>query len=106
MAFPCLQELVAAQNFNNLTDTMSVDIERKINVDLQFATRLSQLWEVLYNRVDGHKLLIAELNVFGGLLAMQYGDDDVGLYLLRFYVHGDDDVRTWVAYFMDLFRWG
>ncbi|GJT95127.1 hypothetical protein Tco_1430591 [Tanacetum coccineum] len=75
MAFPCLQELAAAQNFNNLTDAMSVDIQRKINADIQFATRLN-------------------------------GDDDVGLYLLRFYVHGDDDVRTWVAYFVDLFRWG
>ncbi|GKB58896.1 hypothetical protein Tco_0915082 [Tanacetum coccineum] len=32
---------------------------------------LSQLWEVLYSRVAGHRLLISELNVFGGPLAMQ-----------------------------------
>nr|GEV99601.1 hypothetical protein [Tanacetum cinerariifolium] len=56
---------------------------------------LSQLWEVLYSRVDGHRLLIDKHNVFGGSLAMQYRDDDVGLYLLWFYVHGDDDVGTW-----------
>nr|GEU57351.1 hypothetical protein [Tanacetum cinerariifolium] len=32
-------------------------------------------------------------------------DDDVGLYLLWFYMHGDDDVRTWITYFVVLFRW-
>ncbi|GJU61760.1 hypothetical protein Tco_1243595 [Tanacetum coccineum] len=88
---------------------MSVYIQRKINDDLQFAAGLTQLWEVLYSRVQEHRLLIAELNVFGGPLALQcaeflkqlsqtecliYGDDDVGLYLLWFYVHGDDDVGT------------
>ncbi|GKC42298.1 hypothetical protein Tco_1060020 [Tanacetum coccineum] len=71
MAFPRLQELAAAQNSNNLTDVMSVYIQRKINDDLQLASQLSQLWEVLYSKVDGHRLLIAELNVFGGPLAMQ-----------------------------------
>ncbi|GJU65615.1 hypothetical protein Tco_1247450 [Tanacetum coccineum] len=50
---------------------MSVYIQKKINDDLQFAAGLSQLWEVLYSRVDGHTLLIAELNVFGDPLAMQ-----------------------------------
>ncbi|GJV98166.1 hypothetical protein Tco_1553418 [Tanacetum coccineum] len=71
MAFPRLQELAAMQNSNNLPDTMSVHIQRKINDDLQFAAGLSQLWEVLYSRVDEHRLLIAELNVFGGPLALQ-----------------------------------
>ncbi|GJR75922.1 hypothetical protein Tco_0088287 [Tanacetum coccineum] len=106
MAFPRLQELAAMQNSNNLTNAISIYIHKKINDDLQFEAGLSQLWEVLYSRVDGHRLLIAELNVFGGPLAMQYGDDDVGLYLLWFYVHGDDDVGTWVAYFVVLFKWG
>ncbi|GKC24702.1 hypothetical protein Tco_1026852 [Tanacetum coccineum] len=71
MAFPRLEELAAAQNSNSLTDAMSVYIERKINEDLYFAVRLSHLWEVLYSRVNEHKLLIAELNVFGSPLALQ-----------------------------------
>ncbi|GJX61834.1 hypothetical protein Tco_0294734 [Tanacetum coccineum] len=75
MAFPRLQELAAAENSNNLTNAMSVYIQKKINDELQFAVGLNR-------------------------------DDDVGLYLLWFYVHGDDDIRTWVAYFMVLFRWG
>ncbi|GJW92655.1 hypothetical protein Tco_0170208 [Tanacetum coccineum] len=44
MAFPRLQELAAAQNSNNWTDAI---------------------------RVNEHRLLIAELNVFGGRLALQ-----------------------------------
>ncbi|GJW01002.1 hypothetical protein Tco_1556253 [Tanacetum coccineum] len=71
MAFPRLQELAAAQNSNNLTDAMSVYIERKINEDLHFAAGLCHLWEVLYSRVNEHRLLIAKLNVFGGPLALQ-----------------------------------
>ncbi|GJU39336.1 hypothetical protein Tco_1192293 [Tanacetum coccineum] len=71
MAFPRLQELAAAQNSNNLSDAISVYIERKINDDLHFAAGLSHLWEVLYCRVNEHRLLIAELNVFGGPLALQ-----------------------------------
>nr|GEY45648.1 hypothetical protein [Tanacetum cinerariifolium] len=50
---------------------MSVYIERKINEDLYFTAGLSHLWEVLYSRVNEHKLLIAELNVFGGPLTLQ-----------------------------------
>ncbi|GJV93581.1 hypothetical protein Tco_1541394 [Tanacetum coccineum] len=71
MAFPRLQELATAENSNNLTDAMSVYIQRKINDDLQFTARLSRLWEVLYSRVYEHRLLIAELNVFGAPLALQ-----------------------------------
>ncbi|GJZ98428.1 hypothetical protein Tco_0670881 [Tanacetum coccineum] len=71
MAFPRLQELAAAQNSNSLTDAMSVYIERKINEDLHFAARLSHLWDVFYSLVNEHSLLIAELNVFGGPLALQ-----------------------------------
>ncbi|GJT76603.1 hypothetical protein Tco_1043328 [Tanacetum coccineum] len=71
MAFSRLQELVVAENSNNLTDAMLVYIQRQINVDLQFAAGLSHLYEVLYSRVHEHRLLIAELNVFGGLLALQ-----------------------------------
>ncbi|GKB96782.1 ribonuclease H-like domain-containing protein, partial [Tanacetum coccineum] len=71
MAFPHLQELAAAQNSNSLTEAMSVYIEGKINEDLCFAAGLSHLWEVLYIRVNEHRLLIAELNVFGGPLALQ-----------------------------------
>ncbi|GKA53876.1 hypothetical protein Tco_0747191 [Tanacetum coccineum] len=71
MAFPRLQELAAAQNSNNLTDAMSVYIERKINEDLHFAAGYVQsFWEVL-DKVNEHRLLIAKLNVFGGLLALQ-----------------------------------
>ncbi|GKC79352.1 hypothetical protein Tco_1130126 [Tanacetum coccineum] len=66
-----MQELAAMENSNNLTDAMSVFIQRKITDDLQFAAGLSHLWEVLYNSVQEHKLLIAELNVFGGPLALQ-----------------------------------
>ncbi|GJW73789.1 hypothetical protein Tco_0133159 [Tanacetum coccineum] len=43
----------------------------KINEDLHFASGLSHLWEVLYSRFNEHRLLIAELNVFGGPLALQ-----------------------------------
>ncbi|GKA53577.1 hypothetical protein Tco_0746892 [Tanacetum coccineum] len=46
MAFPCLQELAAAQNSNSLTDSMSVYIERKINEDLHFIAELGHLWKV------------------------------------------------------------
>ncbi|GJS31243.1 ribonuclease H-like domain-containing protein [Tanacetum coccineum] len=46
-------------------------IERKINDDLHFAVGLSHLWEVLYYKVNEHRLLIAELNVFGVPLALQ-----------------------------------
>ncbi|GJR02189.1 hypothetical protein Tco_0525173 [Tanacetum coccineum] len=72
MAFPRLQKLADAENSNNLTDAMSVYIQRKINDDLQFAVRLSHLWEVLYSSIQEHKLLIAELNAFGGPLGLQY----------------------------------
>ncbi|GKC76136.1 hypothetical protein Tco_1126910 [Tanacetum coccineum] len=41
--FPRLQELAAMGNSNNLTDAMSVYIQREINADLQFAVGLSQL---------------------------------------------------------------
>ncbi|GKB55210.1 hypothetical protein Tco_0905963 [Tanacetum coccineum] len=71
MAFPRLQELAVAQNSNNLTDAMSIYIERKINDDLHFTTGLSHLSEVLYSRVNEDRLLIAELNVFSGPLALQ-----------------------------------
>ncbi|GJY25225.1 hypothetical protein Tco_0399951 [Tanacetum coccineum] len=40
MAFSRLQELAAAQNSNNLSDVISVYIERKINDDLHFAAGL------------------------------------------------------------------
>nr|GEW35400.1 hypothetical protein [Tanacetum cinerariifolium] len=53
---------------------MSVYIERKINEDLRFAAGLSHFWEVLHSRVNEHSLLIAELNVFGGLLALQHAE--------------------------------
>ncbi|GJV45268.1 hypothetical protein Tco_1429804 [Tanacetum coccineum] len=99
MTFLRLQELAAGQNSNNLTDAMLVYIQRQINNDLQFAARVSHLWEVLYNRVNEHRLLIAELNVFGGPLALQYTDDDVRLYLLWYYIHVDDEVGTWGVLF-------
>ncbi|GJX56310.1 hypothetical protein Tco_0286207 [Tanacetum coccineum] len=69
--FPRLQELAAAGNLNNLNDAMSVFIQREINTDLQFAVGLSQLWDVLYNRVNEIKMLSSELNLFGGPLAVQ-----------------------------------
>ncbi|GJR90681.1 hypothetical protein Tco_0214692 [Tanacetum coccineum] len=100
MAFPRLQELAAAQNSNSLTDAM----------------------------VNEHKLLIAELNVFGGPLALQCAEFltqlsqtkvlkmleirksiaeirmiPVRLYLLLYCVHGDDEVGTWGKIFMVLF---
>ncbi|GJY33936.1 ribonuclease H-like domain-containing protein [Tanacetum coccineum] len=56
--FPRLQELAAAGNSNNLTDAMSVYIQREINADLQFAVGLSQLWDVLYNRVNEKNVVI------------------------------------------------
>nr|GEX19422.1 hypothetical protein [Tanacetum cinerariifolium] len=61
-------------NSNNLTDAMSVYIQREINADLQFAVGLSQLWDVLYNRVNEIKMLSSELNLFGGPLAVQYAE--------------------------------
>ncbi|GKF52348.1 hypothetical protein Tco_0159258 [Tanacetum coccineum] len=76
MAFPRLQELAAAEKSNNLTDAMSVFIQRKINDEPQFAAGLSHLWEVIF-----------------GLVFYVDGDDDVELHLLWYYVHGDDDIR-------------
>nr|GEU36091.1 hypothetical protein [Tanacetum cinerariifolium] len=64
-------ELATAGNSNNLTDATSVYIQREFNVDLQFAVGLSQLWDVLYNRVNEIKMLPSELNLFGGPLAVQ-----------------------------------
>nr|GEV26169.1 hypothetical protein [Tanacetum cinerariifolium] len=78
MAFPSLQELAVVQNSNSLTDAMSVYIKRKINEDLHFAAGLSHLWEVLYSRVNEHSMLIAELNVFGGPLALQHRSFTLG----------------------------
>ncbi|GJT79543.1 hypothetical protein Tco_1053885 [Tanacetum coccineum] len=72
--FPRLQELAAAGNSNNLIDTMSVYIQREINADLQIAVGLSQLWDVLYNRVNKMRMLSSELNLFGGPLAVQYAE--------------------------------
>ncbi|GJS79044.1 hypothetical protein Tco_0728925 [Tanacetum coccineum] len=69
--FPRLQELAAAGNSNNLTYAMSVYIQSEINADLQFAVGLSQLWDVLYNRVNEIRMLSSELNLFGGPLAVQ-----------------------------------
>ncbi|GJX32453.1 hypothetical protein Tco_0242308 [Tanacetum coccineum] len=69
--FPRLQELTAAGNLNNLTNVMSVYIQRKINADFQFAVGLSQLWDVLYNRFNEMRRLSSELNLFGGPLAVQ-----------------------------------
>ncbi|GJT39362.1 hypothetical protein Tco_0939227 [Tanacetum coccineum] len=72
--FPRLQELATARNSNNLTDAMSVYIQREINADLQFAVGLSQLWDVLYNRVNKMRMLSSELNLFGGPLGVQYAE--------------------------------
>ncbi|GKE09951.1 hypothetical protein Tco_1413502 [Tanacetum coccineum] len=69
--FTCLQEIAAVGNSSNLTDVMSVYIQREINEDLQFAVGLSQLWDVLYIRVNVIRMLSSELNVFGGPLAFQ-----------------------------------
>ncbi|GJR94555.1 hypothetical protein Tco_0266729 [Tanacetum coccineum] len=55
MAFPRLQELAAAQNSNNLSDAISVYIERKINDDLHFAAGLSHLWEIRMIPVSHHE---------------------------------------------------
>ncbi|GKD28583.1 hypothetical protein Tco_1239361 [Tanacetum coccineum] len=104
MAFPRLQELAVAQNSNNLTDAI---------------------------RVNEDRLLIAEINVFNGPLALQCAEFfkqlsqtevlkmleirkstaeirmiPVRLYLLLYYVHRDDEVGTWVAIFVVLFRQG
>ncbi|GKB69830.1 hypothetical protein Tco_1286808 [Tanacetum coccineum] len=68
MAFPRLQELAARQNTNDLTDAMSVYIERKIKDDLHFAAGLSHPWEI--------RMI------------------PVRLYLLLYYVHGDNEVGT------------
>ncbi|GKD25412.1 hypothetical protein Tco_1231626 [Tanacetum coccineum] len=68
--FPRLQEPAAMGNLNNLTDAMSVYIQREINADLQFAVGLSH-WDVLYNRVNEIRMLSSELNLFGGPLAVQ-----------------------------------
>ncbi|GJS92489.1 hypothetical protein Tco_0799457 [Tanacetum coccineum] len=69
--FSRLQEIAAAGNSNILTDTMSVNIEREINADLQFVVGLNQLWDVLYIRVNEMRISSSEMNVFGGPLAVQ-----------------------------------
>nr|GEY81902.1 hypothetical protein [Tanacetum cinerariifolium] len=112
-------------------DFVSVMKNMKINKDLHFAAGLSHLWEVLHSRVNEHSLLIAELNVFGGPLALQCAEFfkqlsqtevlkmlkirkstaeiwliPVRLYLLLYYVYGDVKVGTWVAIFVVLFIQG
>nr|GEU65612.1 nucleic acid-binding, OB-fold protein [Tanacetum cinerariifolium] len=104
---------------------------KKINEDLHFAAGLSHLWEVLYSRVNEHKMLIVKLNVFAGPLALQCAEFfkklsqtevlkkleirksiaeiwmiPIRLYLLLYYFCGDDEVGTWVAIFVGLFRHG
>ncbi|GKD63967.1 hypothetical protein Tco_1306075 [Tanacetum coccineum] len=69
--FPRLQELAVAGNFNNLTDAMSVYIQREINAYPQFANGFSQLWDLLYIRVNELRMLSSKLNMFGGLLAVK-----------------------------------
>ncbi|GKD73860.1 hypothetical protein Tco_1332142 [Tanacetum coccineum] len=66
-----LQELAATGNSNNLTDVMSVNIEWEISADLQFVVGLSQLWDLLYIRVNEMRISSSEMNVFGGPLAVQ-----------------------------------
>ncbi|GKC06033.1 hypothetical protein Tco_0997643 [Tanacetum coccineum] len=48
-----------------------IEAIREINEDLQFAVGLSQLWDVLYIRVNELRMLSSELNVFGGTLVVQ-----------------------------------
>ncbi|GJT72165.1 hypothetical protein Tco_1031451 [Tanacetum coccineum] len=50
---------------------MSIYIEREINANLQYAIGLSNLWDVLYNRVNERRLFISELLAFGSPLALQ-----------------------------------
>ncbi|GKB33267.1 hypothetical protein Tco_0872668 [Tanacetum coccineum] len=82
-AFPRLDELAVAANSSFYTQVSSKNDSIKIvraeediakhiiNDVLQFVARSSHLWEVLYSRVHEHRLLITELNVFGGPLALQ-----------------------------------
>ncbi|GJT47385.1 hypothetical protein Tco_0956100 [Tanacetum coccineum] len=50
---------------------MSVYIKREINADLQIAVGLSQLWDLMYIRVNELRMLSSELNMFGGPLGVQ-----------------------------------
>nr|GEZ25351.1 hypothetical protein [Tanacetum cinerariifolium] len=63
---------------------------------VEFSTQLSQI-EVL--KMLEIRKSIAEVN-------MQIRMIPVGLYLLLYYIHGDDEVGTWVAIFVVLFRQG
>nr|GEV96654.1 hypothetical protein [Tanacetum cinerariifolium] len=65
-AFPRLDELAVAAKSRSLFDVMMIYFKRETMNDLEFAADLHNLYE----------------------------DDDVGLYVLWFYVHEDDDVRT------------
>ncbi|GJT42294.1 hypothetical protein Tco_0502346 [Tanacetum coccineum] len=69
--FPRLQELATTGNSNNLPDAMSIYIQREINTDLQFVVGLSQLWDLLYIRVNDLRMLSSDLNMFGCPLAVQ-----------------------------------
>ncbi|GJW16492.1 ribonuclease H-like domain-containing protein [Tanacetum coccineum] len=100
MAFPCLQELAAAQNSNNLSDAISVYIERKINDDLHFAAGLTLQCAEFFTQLSQTEVLkmlairksIAKIRMI-----------PIRLYLLLYVVHGDDEVGTWVAIFVVLF---
>ncbi|GJZ33203.1 putative reverse transcriptase domain-containing protein [Tanacetum coccineum] len=80
-------EIVETMNDNVIVEKIDeypslCDYDRKIKYNWKcvlmqddpidyLASRFCQLWEDLHSRVDGHKLLIAELNMFGGPLPMQ-----------------------------------
>ncbi|GJT82692.1 hypothetical protein Tco_0776257 [Tanacetum coccineum] len=102
MAFPRLQELAAVENSNNLTYAILLIAE--INVfggplALQCAEFLMQLSQTEVLKMLEIRNTIMEVHIqvhkkIDFLIVMR--GDDVGLYLLWFYVHGDDDVGTWV----------
>ena len=72
--FPRLQALAAFVNSINFNDAMSVYLQREIDADVQCVIGLSNMWDVLYNRVSEMKMLSSELNLLGGPLSVQCGE--------------------------------
>ncbi|GKE06965.1 hypothetical protein Tco_1398983 [Tanacetum coccineum] len=124
-SFPCLEGLAVAANSRSLFDKMMLYFERETLIDFDFAADLHNLWVQFTDQTNDRKLFISELDGLPPSVMSynccqflrQVQDNDfikllelrkmiaetyheirmipVRLYLLLYYVHGDDEVGTW-----------
>ncbi|GJX54039.1 hypothetical protein Tco_0282408 [Tanacetum coccineum] len=93
-SFPCLEGLVVAANSRSLFDRMMLYFKRETSIDFDFAADLHNLWVQFIDRTNDKKLFITELDIAS---ISDIRMIPVRLYLLLYYVHGDDEVGTWYS---------